>query len=307
MRRLIVNADDFGLTSGVNRGILECHERGIVTSTTLMACGKAFDEAARMAQASPHLSAGCHVVLVNGQPLLAGRDIPSLVAEGGTAPNFLSKLSRFATASLTGRLVTSHIEAEATAQIRKLQLAGIAVSHIDSHKHTHMFPQALEPLLKAAKACGVPAIRNPFEPAPLSALAREIGMWKRWTQVRTLRALAPRFREAVDKSGLATPDGTVGVIATGSLTAKSLQVLLENLPEGTWELVCHPGYDGTELMQTGTRLRASREQEVRLLTAPETRRLLESAGIQLISYREFVQAGATPGCSGTSGQAGQPA
>src|SRR5213594_3802962 len=132
MRRLIVNADDFGLTSGVNRGILEAHARGIVTSATLMACGRKFQEAASLAAQAPNLSVGCHVVLVDGAPLLNAADVPSLVA--GPTSRFRESLIRFAGVATTGRLDHEQIESEVTAQIRKLQAAGVRVSHLDSHK-----------------------------------------------------------------------------------------------------------------------------------------------------------------------------
>src|SRR5215470_17031038 len=126
MRRLIVNADDFGLTSGVNRGILEAHRRGIVTSATLMACGRRFAEAASLALQVPDLSIGCHVVLVDGAPTMNSSDVPSLVTKGGQA--FRQSLLHFAGRAATGRLHPDQIETEITAQIRKLQATGIRVS-----------------------------------------------------------------------------------------------------------------------------------------------------------------------------------
>src|SRR5205807_9083437 len=118
MRRLIVNADDFGLTSGVNRGIVEAHSRGIVTSATLMACGTKFQEAAALAAQAPNLSVGCHVVLVDGTPTLNSTDVPSLVAS--PTSHFRQSLIRFASSATTGRLDPEQIEAEVTAQTRKL-------------------------------------------------------------------------------------------------------------------------------------------------------------------------------------------
>ena len=142
MRRLIVNADDFGLTTGVNRGIVESHQSGIVTSTTLMACSKRFKEGASMAKDVPRLSVGCHVVLVDGEPTAAPAQIPSLIS-GGAPVQFRVSLMNFAAMAASGRLDEEQIEAEITAQIQKLQSAGVAVSHLDSHKHTHMFPVVL--------------------------------------------------------------------------------------------------------------------------------------------------------------------
>ena len=178
------------------------------------------------------------------------------------------------------------IEAEATAQIRKLQTAGITVTHLDSHKHTHLFPRVLRPLLRAAASCGVKAIRNPFERMQGSQLSASPSLWRRWTEVGVLRGLARQFREAVQQAGISTPDGTLAIVATGSLDERLLRLMVENLPDGTWELVCHPGYNDADLRGVRTRLRESREQELRILTSSSTRDLLAANGIEMVSFRE---------------------
>jgi hopanoid biosynthesis associated protein HpnK len=288
VRRLIINADDFGLTGGVNRAIAEGNQRGIITSATLIATGLAFEEAVQLAQLCPSLSIGCHVVLVDGVPVLDATQIPSLI--DGDSPGQV-RLRRgwgsFACAALSGRLAPQEIEAEATAQIRKLQSAGVVVSHVDTHKHAHVFPSVLRPLLRAAKACGVRVVRNPFEPARLSLLAQRPGLWKRWMATRMLRGFAGTFRRAVLDAGMAAPDGALGVTATGALDVQLLAWIIERLPEGTWELVCHPGYNDTQLQAVRTRLRQSRAQELELLTSCATLELLSRNSIDLISYRQL--------------------
>ena len=293
MRRLIINADDFGLTAGVNRAIVEAHEHGIVTSATLMANGQAVEEAISLAQSRPRLGVGCHIVLVDGAPLLDQTRINSLVdpARNADGPRFREGIGKFGALALLGRLAADEIEAEATAQIRKLQAAGIPVTHLDSHKHTHLFPRILRPLLRAAKSCGVRAIRNPFERIQGSQLAASPSVWRRWTEVGILRSLARQFREAVQQAGISTPDGTLAIVATGTLNQRLLRLMVENLPDGTWELVCHPGYNDVDLQAVRTRLRESREQELRLLTSPSTRDLLKANGVEAVSFRELTVAG----------------
>ena len=286
MRRLIINADDFGLTSGVNRAIVEAYTQGIVTSATLMANGGALQEAVQLAQSVPRASIGCHVVLVDGTPVSEESKVPSLLDNGKSS--FQTALSRFAVKCLRGELVPDEIEAEAAAQIRKLQSAGISVSHLDTHKHTHMFSQVLRPLLKAAQNCGIRAIRNPLEPIRLGQIAGQPSLWKRWGQLRILNRLATEFRSAVVEAGMVTPDGTLGIIATGVMNERILRSIIARIPEGTWELVCHPGYDDDDLAKAGTRLRASRVQELALLKSPLVREELQKHEIQLISYREIV-------------------
>src|SRR5579872_4870240 len=160
-RRLIVNADDFGLTQGVNRAIAEGHRNGIVTSTTLMANGAAFVDAVNIARENPTLGVGCHIVLLDGTPLLPAKAIPTLTTDEN---NFERNLNRFAWRAARGNIRPHDVRAEAEAQIRKLQSAGIHVMHVDTHKHAHIFADILQPVLDAASACGVRAIRNPFEP-----------------------------------------------------------------------------------------------------------------------------------------------
>ena len=297
MRRLIVNADDFGLTAGVNRAIVEAHARGIVTSSTLMANGRAFDDAVRLANTVPRLSVGCHVVLIDGEPVVNAELLPSIASTPSGSARFRDGLKSFAVRALAGRLDPGEIEAEVSAQIHKLQAAGINVSHVDTHKHTHLFPGVLRPLLRAARICGVCAVRNPFGPRrPLKSaeLLTRPTLWARYAEVRLLRTLATKFRDAAKRENMFTPDGTLGIVVTGALDETLFRSIAEIIPEGTWEFVCHPGYNDEDLKAAKTRLRQSRETELRVLTLPGTRELLLNRGIELISYRELIPANASP-------------
>ena len=293
MRRLIINADDFGLTPGVNRAIAECHQAGMVTSATLMATGAALADAARISREMPRLSVGCHMVLVDGAPVLPPGTVPSL-AVGKADGAFPTTLGSFVQRATTGRFRAEEIESEATAQFRKLENAGIAISHFDTHKHTHVFPAVLRPLLRAARASGIRAVRNPFVPARALAfeeLRARTQLWKRYLQLRVFRRFLPAFLEEVASCGLVTTDGCLGVMETGFLDAKlfaaMLRAISQELPEGTWEIVCHPGYNDTDLAGVPTRLRESRDQERWVLTSPEAQESLAKSGIQLISYAEL--------------------
>ena len=287
MRRLIVNADDFGFTSGVNRAIVEAHTHGVVTSSTLMANGPAFREAAELAKTLPRLSIGCHVVLTDGEPVLNADRISSITSNS----RFRDGMATFAARAIAGRMSADQIGDEATAQIRKIQSAGFIVSHFDTHKHTHLFPKILRPLLRAAAACGVRALRNPFGPRmPMrsSQILRRPGLWKRSAQLRVLSRFAIRFRESVDREGFVTPDGTLGIVVTGSLDETLFYEIARSIPDGTWEFVCHPGYNDADLQTGKTRLRESRETELRVLTLPAAREVLSHQGIELISYYDLL-------------------
>jgi hopanoid biosynthesis associated protein HpnK len=284
VRRLIVNADDFGLTRGVNRAIIEAHTRGVVTSATLMANSLAFDDAVELARSHSTLSVGCHLMFVDGEPLLPASEVDSLIQSAG---QFYQDIGSFAVRALPGKLAAAQIEAEAFAQIRKLQTAGIQVSHVDSHKHTHLFPAVLRPVLSAAQRCGVRAIRNPFGRVAFRMIAGRPKLWKRYSQMGVLNALAGKFARTVAKAGMVTTDGSLGVAATGGLDGELFRLMIENLPEGTWEFVSHPGYNDADLDGIHTRLRESRETELELLTASATRELLESEKIEKVSFREL--------------------
>ena len=251
-----------------------------------MANGPAFDQAVPLAAAAPDLSVGCHVELVDGSSLLPPSQVPTLT-QGRDRIRFYRSSSAFAWHTISGRVSPAQIELEAVAQIRKLQAAGISVTHLDTHKHTHIVPRVLQSLVRAAQACGVRKIRNPFEPLRISGLIRRPGLWKRWIQFRTLSAMARAFRETAKNAGMITTDGTIGMVATGALDEKLFRALIENLPDGTWEFVCHPGYNDPELQSLQTRLRKSREQELEILIASPTRDLLQRNHIELISYQDL--------------------
>ena len=293
MRRLIVNADDFGMTKGINRAIVKAAGQGIVTSATLMATARAFDNAVTQAtQLGSRVSIGCHVILLDGTPALPPRQISSLLqpSNGPNAPEFRIKLGDFARAALSGKLMPEQVEAEAVAQIKRLQDSGINVSHIDCHKHAHMFPAVLRPLLRSAKSRGVRAIRNPFGrlfPLPFGRILRNPRMWRRVAELGVLSKFCASFKREVESHGLRTPDGSVGVLDTGTLDLESFMTIVDTLPEGTWEFVCHPGYNDAELDQVRTRLRQSRERELEIITSPDVKAALQKRGIELVSYHDL--------------------
>jgi chitin disaccharide deacetylase len=285
VRRLIVNADDFGLTAGVNRAIVEGNRQGIVTSATLMANAQASEAAIDLAKKQPGLKTGCHVVLIDGVPLSA--NLPSLT--NGSA-RFRSSLKVFAIAAVRKKVAAEEIEREVEAQVRKLQSSGITLTHVDSHKHTHMFPHVLRPLLRAARARGIRAVRNPFEPMrswPGSMVLATPGLWLRSAGVAAFGMFAAEFRRTIKEQGMASTDGTVGIAVTGLLDQQRLLRILKALPEGTWELVCHPGYSDADLQSAGTRLTQSREIELAALTSEATKEALARRKIELISYADL--------------------
>jgi chitin disaccharide deacetylase len=296
VRKLIVNADDFGLTPGINRAIVETHTGGIVSSTTLMANALAFDDAVTAARSLPNLSVGCHVVLVDGTPVSRPEAIDTLLAIRSAEPNkFYSSLSAFAARAMLGGFDRDQLVVEITAQIRKIQATGLRVTHLDTHKHAHIFPEILAAVIRAARICGVRAIRNPIVPVkamPARQFKHKRDLWKRYGQVRVLHTFSGKFQKQRNRAAMLSPDGVIGVVETGSFESAGYSSLLRQtlatLPEGTWEFVCHPGYNDADLRAINTRLLDSRDDERRLLESQELRQFLDEQKIDVISYREFV-------------------
>jgi hopanoid biosynthesis associated protein HpnK len=268
-RILTVNADDFGFTGGVNRGILHCHLHGILTSTTLMANGEAFDDAVRLARLHPTLDVGAHLVLVQGRSVLTGQPLPATV----------SALAR----ALALRRLDPYRELRA--QLEKILAAGVRVTHLDTHKHTHLLPPVLDAVLRLAREFGVRWVRRPFD-LPLPASARGIPAGVRLAR-RAMGALERRFAERIRAAGCRTTDHFAGFQWTGRFDADDLAALFRTLPEGVTEFMTHPGYCDVELLGARTRLKQSREAELRALTDPRLRQALGEARIVLASYAQL--------------------
>ena len=289
-RRLIINADDFGLTPGVNRAIMEAHQHGLVTSATLMASAAAFEDAVQLARANPKLSVGCHVVLLDGIPVSPPAAIPTLLEKNQERPRLRDKLLPFVSAALRGRVSRDEIAREIEAQIGKIQATGLQLTHLDTHKHTHLFPSIFKPLLEVASKLGIRAVRNPFapiKPLAFAHLARRPRLWTRYSEVKILRHFAEDFRKEVMARGMVTTDGSLGVVVTGALDQSLFESIMGCIPEGTWEFVCHPGYNDADLGQVRTRLRQSRVAELEVLTSSAARGAIAKHGIELISYRDL--------------------
>jgi predicted glycoside hydrolase/deacetylase ChbG (UPF0249 family) len=289
--RLIINADDFGLTTGVNRAIAELHLAKAVTSATLMATGPAFEDAVAIAHAHPTLGVGCHIVLTDGIPVSHPQSIPTLL--GADGKTFRPTLLDFVQALLRGLIREDDIEREALAQLQKLQRAGIDVTHFDTHKHTHLFPTVARPLLHLAEHTSIGAIRSPFEQSWSLALGH--GNRLRRLQVKLLGRLRTQFEylPQIRNGRVLTTDGTIGISATGHLDTSTLGQILNALPaDGIFELCCHPGYNDTDLDRVPTRLRVHRDIERLALLAEVPRVFLHQNAPQLINYGDLGPFGA---------------
>jgi len=267
MKLLVVNADDFGFTRDVNAGIVQAHTQGILTATTLMANGAAFDDAIRLARETPTLDVGCHLVLVGGASLLDGRQFPATVSQ------------------LIHAIAVRRIRPveELRTQIRKIVDAGIAPVHLDTHKHTHLFPPVLDAVARLSEEFKIPWVRRPFD-FPLQP--GEVPLKKRLVS-GAFGFVRSRFHRVLSKHGCRTTDHFAGFQITGRYDAGHVADLIRSLPEGSTEFMVHPGILGEELKVAKTRLKQSRADELAALTSPQARAALAETGVRLVRYREL--------------------
>lgn len=279
MSRLIVHADDFGISAGVNAGIVQAHRHGILTSASLMVSGAAFDGAVSLLRENPGLDAGVHLTLVGERPLLDPGRIPSLVDAGGrlpgAAPSFMRRY-------LAGRIDIEDVRRELDAQIGRARECVPAVSHLDSHQHLHMLPAVWKITMQLARRHGIRAVRRPREALRASMLLRPAG-YPRLAQQLVLNA----FCAAAGRGSLREPDHFFGFYHGGRLGRDNLLVLLRSLPaDGYCELMCHPGSDATDAAHDwGYRWRDERDA----LTDEAVRRTVSERGIQLVSYADLAR------------------
>jgi predicted glycoside hydrolase/deacetylase ChbG (UPF0249 family) len=292
LKNLIVNADDLGWTEGVNRGIAEAHRRGLVTSTSLLANGLAFASALAVRREQPELGIGVHLNLSDGPPTAEASRVAALLNQAGQLEGGPESLLL----RIAGRkLRLAEVEREWDAQIAKVKAAGISPTHLDGHKHVHMLPGLFEVALRLAKKHGVSAIRIAHEESRLrrllsSGAGRRNGIQlKQGLQARGLKLLARDARKMAERAGIASTDYFCGIAQTGMMNREGMERLLAGLPNGTTELMCHPGYADEELRGTATRLQESRATELDILTDVSIRKLVATKGIRLINYGFLAQ------------------
>jgi chitin disaccharide deacetylase len=259
-KRLIITADDFGLTEGVNKAIIRAHREGVVTSASLMINGGAVDSAVAFARQNPSLDIGLHLNLTN-EP--------------------------FAFALRPG----AGIEKKIRQQIEMALKTGLTISHVDGHKHVHVIPAVSKLLRQVSQEYGIHALRamNTRTPRP-TFLLRHNAASRSAVLKQYLFAEGARFVWRLSsQKAMAGPDRFYGIAETGFLDLPAFTNIIEDLAPGTHEVMCHPGYTDAELCRTPTRLLQQRERELEMLTSRNVRDLIQDAGIQLVSYKDLVE------------------
>jgi predicted glycoside hydrolase/deacetylase ChbG (UPF0249 family) len=283
--RLIVNADDFGLSSPINEAVLEAAERGILTSATIMANMPAFDEAVRGAKDHPRLGVGVHLNLLRGWPLSPPSEIRSLLGRDG---KLLGSASAFAWRLWLRKIDPAHLERECLAQVERVKAAGLRPTHLDSEKHLHLaFPLLGEIACRVANRTGVRCIR----------VARESHAFRvrvRTPKVQAAKALfltrqSFRFAAVARSYSLRFADHFFGIALTGRMIVDVYRTLFQSLPAGSIEIMTHPAAGEGAAAAAGEHswLDRQRVAEYRALLDPATKEALAASGAQLITYGQL--------------------
>jgi predicted glycoside hydrolase/deacetylase ChbG (UPF0249 family) len=281
MRQLVVNADDMGMTRGINHAIVEAHRDGIVTSTSLIANGAAFDDAIEQLRQCPDLGVGLHVNVTQGLPLTGASSLADRRGRFHTLVGLTLRLS-------LGLVSRRELDAEIEAQAHRVAQAGIALSHFDSHENLHLHPMAAAAVARIAERMKVRFVRFKRQRPVLPWMLREGGLLCLRDHLRHWAALGG-WHWAGDGSGIQDPRRYV--VGTPQLLHASARqlfgALVRSMEDGITEWVCHPGYADDDLKSLLPGSRAdNREAELKLLADPDCKARLDAAGIQLVNYKD---------------------
>ena len=278
-----MNGDDFGLSSQVNAGIVHAHQHGILTNTSLMVTGLAWEEAVELARQTPSLQVGLHLTLVQGQAILPHRTIPNLVDGDG---NFLNNPTLAGLRYFFSSRARVQVRDECRAQIERFLATDVPLAHIDGHVNIHMHPVVFDSLLGLSQEYGVRAMRVTREDLRSSlALDARHSLRKRWESF-IFSLLAHRAEQKLHASGIIFPDALFGLHQSGALDEAYLLKLLPKLQPGTTELYCHPAFLPCPEVQRWTPT-YQRDTELAALTSSAVRHGLDEQNIQLIGYRDL--------------------
>lgn len=279
-KRLLVNADDLGLTKAVTDGIIEAHQQGIVTSASIIAGAEAFDYAVKQALHNASLGVGVHLTLVEERPVANAQDIPTLVQSNGKLPG---KYSQLLSGLVTGRIRSKHVEHELRAQIEKCIDAGLSPTHLDSHQHIHALPSLFRMVLRLAEEFQISGIRLPRD-----SPARNSVSWRGGFLQKTILCLLARWDGyRIRNTRVVSCERMVGLFESGVLHEDLLLQIVSSLPEGTTELVCHPGRTDAESLTKYSHWHYNWQAELNALTSKTVRDLLDSQRIELINYADL--------------------
>ena len=278
MKRLVVTADDFGRAVEVNEAIEEAFTRGVVTATSLMVAEPLAADAVERAKRLQGLRVGLHLVLVDGRPVLAPERVPDLVDSQG---HFRQSLLRASIAFLLSPAVRRQLAMEIEAQFDAFARTGLALDHVNAHRHVHLHPVVAQLLLCIGARHGAKAMRVPVEPAPVLA---EVEAGSR-ARAPGVGAWAQLLRRRFAAAGMTTPDQVFGLAWSGAMTSPRLAGLIAHLPEGLSEIYLHPAKTA---YFAGAAPGYRYEEELAALTDPGVIEVARASGVQRGGFSDFL-------------------
>ena len=280
MKKLIINADDFGLTNGINKGVILAHKKGILTSATLIPNMPAFKEAIILAKENKTLGIGIHLNIIRGKPVSDPQKVETLLNNKGNFLTIYPFLKKF----ISRKINIKEIEYEFSAQIEKVLKEGIEITHFDSEKHIHSLPAIMRIVIKLAKKYEIPRIRfiNEF------CLSFDI----RALKAGIISYLNKKMKKEILKAGILIPDKFYGICESGKMNVKKFKKILSNISPGITEIMTHPGiidadYKKIEQEYGYYYLGKEREEELKALTSTDLKNIIEKENIQLINYGDI--------------------
>ncbi len=289
-KTLLINADDLGYTQGINEAVFRCHREGVLRSATIMACGKAFEDAVTRAKCHPQLGIGVHLALTELPSAAPPEAIPDLVDETGNLPPSPAALLK---GLFSGRVSAASVKKELHCQLTRVLDSGIRPTHLDTHKHVHLIPQVLEATIEVARKFKIFWMRNPFDCSPFWAATRNIArnQWGEFLGQHTMAWLAKSQRKAfqrkIHRAGLKTPKNFLGISLTGLWNPSLAMCFARRLPQGITEWMMHPGDYDSDLQGSRTRLLKQRQVERDLLLSPLFKEALLEQNIQIKHFGEM--------------------
>ena len=278
MKKMIINADDFGLTEEINHGIIQAYRKGILTSTSIVANGEAFDEAVRLSRRYPTLDTGVHLTLVEEKSVLEPSIVPTLVNSLGY---FRKSAFGFIRDYMLNRIDMNEVHLELKAQVEKIHDSGIPISHIDSHQHIHILPKVLKIVVQLAQDYNIKTIRAPFE-RPRWQYFLSIKSWPRLIKQLGLNLSQGSARRVLKKYAT---DHFYGFFCGGQLNNVHLARIISSLPVGVSEVMCHPGFDGGRSSEKYSHWRYDWWNECRALMNKTILDLVHEEDVMLSSFR----------------------
>lgn len=279
LRYIIINADDFGRHAEINRAVEEGLVHGCLRSATVMPGGAAFAGAIDIARRHEELGLGVHFTLVDGHPILPPEEIPSLVgSEGDFLPDHTALLKRY----LKGSINLEEVRRELAAQLQKVEATGIPISHVDSHQHMHTLPGIIDIVLDLAARAGIRAVRTPRTPlfaGAFGGLGQLVGRLGLSTLARLAACKAHR-------RGLLTPDNFAGIVAGEAVSEGELLHLIAHLPQGTTEVMMHPGTKN-DVLQEDSGWQHDFEAELAAILSPRVGEALRKAEVEPVNFRHL--------------------